>query len=169
MKLSVKSKCVAQLCLNVPLTIWQECFGDYAPVLPSLFSINHHPTPDRPLFGSSINVWNPDALERTVQGLIGVLLSLKKKPIIRYEKMSSMAKKLGQAVQVSFSQLSQHTILMHCSNGSARKLRYSTFVQVRHLPCFSFSIEETIPSHPFSHNGHTKQWFTNSSASRMAE
>ncbi|KAG8810103.1 vacuolar protein sorting-associated protein 45, partial [Serendipita sp. 399] len=41
------------------------------------------------------NTWNPAALERSVQGVLAVLLSLKKKPIIRYEKMSGMAKKLG--------------------------------------------------------------------------
>ncbi|KAF8743913.1 hypothetical protein AX14_013970 [Amanita brunnescens Koide BX004] len=38
------------------------------------------------------------ALEASVQGLIAVLLSLRKKPIIRYERMSVMAKKLGAQV-----------------------------------------------------------------------
>jgi hypothetical protein len=35
-----------------------------------------------------------------VQGITAVMLSLKKKPIIRYEKMSSMAKKLAVEIQV---------------------------------------------------------------------
>ncbi|KAA8572643.1 hypothetical protein EYC84_003241 [Monilinia fructicola] len=34
-------------------------------------------------------MWNPDALQRTTEGLIAVLLSLKKKPLIRYEKNSN--------------------------------------------------------------------------------
>lgn len=77
----------------------QEYFADYAPILPSLFSLNHAPTNARPLFSSTPNIWDPKALELAVQGITAVLLSLKKKPVIRYEKMSSMAKKLGTEVQ----------------------------------------------------------------------
>ncbi|KAH8114481.1 Sec1 family-domain-containing protein [Phellopilus nigrolimitatus] len=73
----------------------QEYFADYAPILPSLFSLNHVPSSAHPLYGSNPHSWNPDALERSVQGITAVLLSLKKKPIIRYEKMSGMARKLG--------------------------------------------------------------------------
>lgn len=39
-------------------------------------------------------------MELSVQGLTAVLLSLKKKPVIRYERMSGMAKKLAVEVQV---------------------------------------------------------------------
>ncbi|KAF7795610.1 hypothetical protein EIP86_006775 [Pleurotus ostreatoroseus] len=77
----------------------KEYFADYAPILPSLFSLNHTPTATRPLYGASANAWDPKALERTVQGLVAVLLSLKKKPVIRYEKSSAMAKKLGVEIQ----------------------------------------------------------------------
>jgi len=35
-----------------------------------------------------------------VQGLIAVLLSLKKKPVIRYEKMSALARKLAVELHV---------------------------------------------------------------------
>jgi hypothetical protein len=35
-----------------------------------------------------------------VRGLIAVMLSLKKKPVIRYEKMSGMARKLAVELQV---------------------------------------------------------------------
>ncbi|KAI0826786.1 Sec1-like protein [Trametes gibbosa] len=77
----------------------QEYFADYAPVLPSLFSLNHIPTAQHPLYGSSQNAWDPKALERAVQGVTAVLLSLKKKPVIRYEKSSPMAKKLGVEIQ----------------------------------------------------------------------
>ncbi|KIP09648.1 hypothetical protein PHLGIDRAFT_126102 [Phlebiopsis gigantea 11061_1 CR5-6] len=77
----------------------QEYFADYAPILPPLFSLNHTPTSTRPLYGTSPSSWDPKALDRSVQGIIAVLLSLKKKPIIRYEKSSSMAKKLGVEIQ----------------------------------------------------------------------
>ena len=55
---------------------------------------------DRPLYGSSATTWDPKALECAVQGITAVLLSLKKKPVIRYESMSPMAKKLGVEIQV---------------------------------------------------------------------
>ncbi|KAL4249081.1 STXBP/unc-18/SEC1 family protein [Abortiporus biennis] len=77
----------------------QEYFADYAPILPCLFSLNHFPSSSKPLFGSSPNLWDPNALDRAVQGLTAVLLSLKKKPVIRYEKSSPMAKKLGVEIQ----------------------------------------------------------------------
>ena len=78
----------------------KEYFADYAPILPSLFSLNHTPSASRPLYGNSPNTWDPAALERAVQGVTAVLLSLKKKPVIRYEKSSPMAKKLGVEIQV---------------------------------------------------------------------
>ncbi|KAI0338990.1 Sec1-domain-containing protein [Trametopsis cervina] len=77
----------------------QEYFADFSPILPSLFSLNYTPAPSRPPYGSSPNTWDPKALDRSVQGIIAVLLSLKKKPVIRYEKSSPMAKKLGFEVQ----------------------------------------------------------------------
>lgn len=84
------------------LTDRQEYFADYAPLLPSLFSLNHTPSPQKPLYGSSPNSWHPNALERSIQGITAVLLSLKKKPIIRYERMSGMAKKLAGEIQVRY-------------------------------------------------------------------
>ncbi|KAL4258959.1 STXBP/unc-18/SEC1 family protein [Pleurotus pulmonarius] len=77
----------------------QEYFADYAPVLPYLFSLNHTPSSTCPLYGSTPNSWDPKALERTVHGIGAVLLSLKKKPIIRYEKSSGMARKLAIEIQ----------------------------------------------------------------------
>uniref|UniRef100_A0A8H8CN73 Vacuolar protein sorting-associated protein 45 n=1 Tax=Psilocybe cubensis TaxID=181762 RepID=A0A8H8CN73_PSICU len=77
----------------------QEYFADYAPILPCLFSLNHTPSVANPLYGSTVNSWDPRALELAMQGITAVLLSLKKKPVIRYEKMSPMAKKLGIEIQ----------------------------------------------------------------------
>ena len=83
---------------NHLLTFSKEYFADYAPLLPSLFSLNYNASPGNSLYGSTPNAWNPAALERSIQGVIGVLLSLKKRPIIRYERMSGMAKKLGSEI-----------------------------------------------------------------------
>ncbi|KAH9997946.1 Sec1-like protein [Russula vinacea] len=77
----------------------QEYFADYAPLLPSLFSLNYTPSASTPLYGTSPSTWDPKALDRHVQGLVAVMLSLKKKPVIRYEKMSSMARKLAVELQ----------------------------------------------------------------------
>ncbi|KZW00541.1 Sec1-like protein [Exidia glandulosa HHB12029] len=73
----------------------QEYFADYAPLLPSLFSLNHYPNATRPLYGANVDTWDPLALMQSVQGITAVLLSLKKKPVIRYERMSAMARKLA--------------------------------------------------------------------------
>lgn len=78
----------------------QEYFADYTPILPGVFSLNHTPSVKQPLYGSSPSIWAPEALEAHVKGILAVLLSLKKKPIIRYERMSPMAKKLGTEIQV---------------------------------------------------------------------
>lgn len=85
---------------NLSQFYFQEYFADYAPLLPSLFSLNQTISAAQPFFGQSPNQWNHDALQQTVQGIVAVLLSLKKKPVIRYERMSSMAKKLGAEIQV---------------------------------------------------------------------
>jgi len=76
----------------------QEFFADYAPLLPCLFSLNHFPSQSRPLYGSSPGAWDANALETSVQGILAILLSLRKKPVIRYEKMSAMAKRLSTEV-----------------------------------------------------------------------
>ena len=81
--------------------ILQEYFADYAPISPCLFSQNHMPTVSKPLYGSTANSWDPKALDAAMQAITAVLLSLRKKPAIRYEKMSPMAKKLGLEIQVS--------------------------------------------------------------------
>ncbi len=88
------------MCSVKPDLYLKEYFADYAPILPSLFSLNHIPTAARPFYGSSPNSWDAQALDQSVQGIIAVLLSLKKKPVIRYEKSSPMAKKLGVEIQV---------------------------------------------------------------------
>ncbi|KAK4056428.1 vacuolar protein sorting-associated protein 45 [Microbotryomycetes sp. JL221] len=84
----------------------QEYFADYSPLTSSHFSLNLMPTPLHPspsqrvmaLYGESPTSFSQasNAFNRHVEGLSALLLSLKKRPIIRYERMSPMAKRLGQ-------------------------------------------------------------------------
>ena len=90
------------------LTFSQEYFADFAPILPCLFSINHTPSVQEPLYAANPNTWHEEALERSVQGITAVLLSLKKKPVVRYERMSARARKLGVEIQVSSQQQSHY-------------------------------------------------------------
>ncbi|GAA6034770.1 hypothetical protein JCM8097_001161 [Rhodosporidiobolus ruineniae] len=92
----------------------QEYFCDYAPITSSHFTLNLLPTPLHPsphqralaLYGDSPSTFSSSspALQRHLEGLTAVLLSLKKRPIIRYERMSGMAKKLGQELVFSMNQ-----------------------------------------------------------------
>lgn len=73
----------------------QEFYGDYLAISPHLFSLN--------IIGCGSQaankvVWDPVFLQRTVQGIIAVLLSLKKCPFIRYQESSDMAKRLAEKV-----------------------------------------------------------------------
>ncbi|GAA5912633.1 Vps45p [Sporobolomyces salmoneus] len=84
----------------------QEYFLDYSPLTPSHFSLSLLPTPlhpsptyrTYPLYGSTPSEWSPSSpsYQLHLSQLTALLLSLKKKPIIRYERMSSLAHKLGR-------------------------------------------------------------------------
>ncbi|KAI7857934.1 Sec1-like protein [Circinella umbellata] len=74
----------------------QEYFGDYLAINSDLYSLGMDP---RDLFGESITSWNTDAFKQSVRGICSVLLSLKKKPVIRFESASPMAMQLAQEVQ----------------------------------------------------------------------
>lgn len=70
----------------------QELYMDYFAVNPHLFSIG--------LSTCMLHLnWNPSALQRTVQGIISVLLSLKKFPAIRYQANSNLCKDLGTRIE----------------------------------------------------------------------
>lgn len=69
----------------------REIYADYLGVNNSLFSLNI------PKCMHSMT-WAPDALYRTVDGLISVLLSLKLRPVIRFRQGSEMAQQLGKLV-----------------------------------------------------------------------
>jgi vacuolar protein sorting-associated protein 45 len=67
----------------------KEIFADYLSVNSDLFSLNIDPCL------RALN-WIPDALERSVQGISGVLLSLKIRPVIRYKAGSNNAQILAK-------------------------------------------------------------------------
>lgn len=70
----------------------QEFYGDFIPVSPHLFSMN--------LIGCyQGRAWNPDVLQRSVQALTAILLSLKKLPVIRFQDSSEVARKTAEAVK----------------------------------------------------------------------
>lgn len=92
----------------------QELYMDYLAVNPNLFSIG------LPVCMNKGN-WAEGALQRTVQGIISVLLSLKKCPEIRYQANSSLCKDLAEKVEevmnkesslFSFGQSSQPLLLI---------------------------------------------------------
>ncbi|KAF9161151.1 vacuolar protein sorting-associated protein 45 [Actinomortierella ambigua] len=84
----------------------QEFFADYYAINPECFSMNLDPE-SASIYGDTWSTWNTESFNRTVDGLVGVLLSLKKKPLIRYQKMSAMAKRLASELQYQISQEGQ--------------------------------------------------------------
>ena len=80
-----------------------EYFADFVVINPDLCSL---PLQTR-LFSSSADSWNHDSLTRTVEGVIAMLLSLKKKPLIRYEKNSILCRKLATEVRYAMTQEEQ--------------------------------------------------------------
>lgn len=84
----------------------QEMFADYTVINPDLFSLNIT-LPQHRIWAGSPDTWNPDTLQRCAEGLIAVLLSLKKKPLIRYERSSPLAKKLASEVRYLMTQEEQ--------------------------------------------------------------
>ncbi|KAJ1919324.1 vacuolar protein sorting-associated protein 45 [Tieghemiomyces parasiticus] len=75
----------------------QEFYADYLAVDQGLFSLNMRPQ-TYPLYSENIHTWNPAALTRAVQGVTSVLLSLKRRPIVRFQANSPMTKKLGKEI-----------------------------------------------------------------------
>ncbi|XP_062516696.1 vacuolar protein sorting-associated protein 45-like [Corticium candelabrum] len=74
----------------------QEFYGDYIAVNPHLFSFN---IPACSQGGAPRPLWETDTLKRVVDGTTALLLSLKKRPVIRYQKSSEMARKLADEIQ----------------------------------------------------------------------
>ena len=84
----------------------QEYFADYLVINPDLMSLNVS-FPKHRLWSNSPDIWNADSLQRTTEGLLALLLSLKKKPLIRYAKNSLLAVKLAREVRYQMTQEDQ--------------------------------------------------------------
>lgn len=84
----------------------QEYFLDYNVINPDLFALEMG-LPKQRLWSNNPDIWNSDALQRCTEGIIALLLSLKKKPLIRYEKNSLMANKLATEVRYQMTQEEQ--------------------------------------------------------------
>jgi vacuolar protein sorting-associated protein 45 len=69
-------------------------------------SLNLSP-PSHRVWGTSPELWNPDALQRSTEAVIALVLSLKKKPLIRYARNSLLAKKLATEVRYRMTQEEQ--------------------------------------------------------------
>ena len=69
----------------------QEYFADFIVVNPDLMTLNLG-FPKQRLWSHSPELWNADALQRSTEGIMALLLSVKKNPFIRYEKNSLMAR-----------------------------------------------------------------------------
>ena len=78
---------------------------------PSLFSVGRTLTAGRALYCSSAIACDPEALERTVPCITAVLLGLEEKPVIRYELMRPIAKKLGLEIQICLNPMCANHIL----------------------------------------------------------
>ncbi|EPZ35056.1 Sec1-like 2 domain-containing protein [Rozella allomycis CSF55] len=72
----------------------QEYYADFYAVNNDLFSLNINRC-----IGNDPNLWDGNAFQRSVDGLLALLLSLKKKPTIRYEKSSTLAMRLAQEIK----------------------------------------------------------------------
>ena len=84
----------------------QEYFADYNVVNPDLMSLNLN-YPRYKLWSHSPDMWNTDDLQRSTEGVLALLLSLKKNPLIRYQKTSLMAKKLATEIRYNITQEDQ--------------------------------------------------------------
>ena len=83
-----------------------EYFADYVVINPDLFTLNLT-FPQTKIWSNSPELWDANSLQRTTEGVLALLLSLKKKPLIRFEKNSLMAKKLASEVRYQMSQEEQ--------------------------------------------------------------
>ena len=84
----------------------QEYFADYITVNPDLFSLDLS-IPGHRLWSGNPDTWNPESLQRCAESLTALLLSLKKRPLIRFEKNSLLAKKLATEVRYIMTQEEQ--------------------------------------------------------------
>jgi len=76
-----------------------EYFADYYAINNDLFSLNMDSC-----IGDHLNSWKPERVNQACEAMISLLLSLKKRPLIRYEKNSEMTKKLANEINFAIQQ-----------------------------------------------------------------
>ncbi|KAI9199556.1 Sec1-like protein [Polychytrium aggregatum] len=81
----------------------QEYYADFLAVNPDLFSLGLAP-PAYSLYFENGTSWETKTFQRSTEGLVAILLALKKKPLIRYAKSSVLAKKLATEVMYQIQQ-----------------------------------------------------------------
>lgn len=72
----------------------QEYFADFLALSPESFHLDMNPSLF-PVFADNSATWDNRAFTRSSEGLFALLLALKKKPLIRYEKNSVVGRKLA--------------------------------------------------------------------------
>ena len=73
----------------------KELYADFLAVNPHLFSFNLKTS----CYANSKNRWDSSCLQRSAQGLLGLLLALKKCPTIRYQSSSVMCRDLAERIK----------------------------------------------------------------------
>ncbi|KAJ3074621.1 vacuolar protein sorting-associated protein 45 [Podochytrium sp. JEL0797] len=81
----------------------QEYFADFLAIHNDVFSFNLS-APTNPLYIENASTWDTKTFLRTTEGLVGLLLALKKKPLIRYARNSTLAQKLAAEVSYQIQQ-----------------------------------------------------------------
>lgn len=84
----------------------QEYFADFLVINPDLMSLNLS-FPNHRIWSTSPDSWNQDSLQRSTEAVMALLLALKKKPLIRYQKNSLLVKKLATEVRYHMTQEDQ--------------------------------------------------------------
>lgn len=56
--------------------------------------------------------WNPNCLQRSVQGVLSILLSLKKNPTIRYQNFSTLARRLAENIRVNYETYNSENLIL---------------------------------------------------------
>jgi hypothetical protein len=84
----------------------QEYFADFLVINPDLMSLNLG-FPSHRIWSTGPDAWNQDSLQRSTEGIMALLLALKKKPLIRYQKNSLLVKKLATEVRYHMTQEDQ--------------------------------------------------------------
>ncbi|KAF2736932.1 vacuolar protein sorting-associated protein 45, partial [Polyplosphaeria fusca] len=84
----------------------QEYFADFLVINPDLMSLSLG-FPEHRIWSTGPDAWNTGALQRSTEGVMALLLALKKKPLIRYQRNSLLVKKLALEVRYHMTQEDQ--------------------------------------------------------------